>query len=232
MSKLSLNAGRLSGNKEVQTVATLAASIAHEIKNYLSAINICSELSSMQLENIRKKVKAADYVINNLQLQIKGVVTGKSDNKNFKRYSIAKNIKEALEGHPFKAGELELITLDITEDFEYNGDPALTAHLLYNLIRNALRAISIAGKGRVTINLKTGLRLNKLIFRDTATGIPKNVLPKIFTLFETQMKEQGGTGVGLAFTKTIMQSYGGDISCNSTEGECTEFVLSFPSVHK
>jgi signal transduction histidine kinase len=232
MSKLSLNAGRLSGNKEVQTVATLAASIAHEIKNYLSAINICSELSGMQLENIRKKVKAADYVINNLQLQIKGLVTGKTDTKNFRRYSIAKNIKEALEGYPFKAGELDLITLDIAEDFEYNGDPALTAHLLYNFIRNALRAVSIAGKGKVTIKLKPGLRVNKLVFRDTATGIPKKVLPKIFSLFETQMKEQGGTGVGLAFTKTIMQGYGGDISCDSVVGGYTEFVLSFPSIQK
>ena len=38
-----------------------------------------------------------------------------------------------------------------------------------------------------------------------------------------------GTGVGLAFCKTIMISYGGDIICNSIEGEYTEFVLSFSS---
>ena len=38
-----------------------------------------------------------------------------------------------------------------------------------------------------------------------------------------------GTGVGLACCKTIMIAYGGDIICNSIEGEYTEFVLSFSS---
>jgi signal transduction histidine kinase len=230
MSKLSLTAGHLSGNKEVQAVVTLSSSIAHEIRNYLAAISICAELSEMQLGNIRKKVKAADYLIGNLQLQIKGVITGKLDTKDFKRYSIAKNIEEVLEQYPFKEGERELITVEVGKDFEYEGNPVLTGHILYNLIKNALRAIKNAEKGSIVIRPESDAKFNKLIFRDTASGIAKEFLPKMFKLFESQMTAQGGTGVGLAFCKTIMTYYGGDIACDSVEGEYTEFMLNFPPV--
>jgi signal transduction histidine kinase len=228
MTKLSLTVGQLSSNKEVQTVATLASSIAHEVKNYLSAINICAELSEKQLINIRNKILTANYLIDNLQLQIRGVVAREPVTKNFKHYSIAKNIEEILDQYPFKKGERELIKLDLEQDFVYKGGFILTSHILFNLIKNALRAIENAGKGTITIKLKSEKNYNKLVFADTATGVDKNFLSKMFTLFESQKTAQGGTGVGLAFCKTIMNSYGGDISCDSVEGEYTKFTLTFP----
>jgi signal transduction histidine kinase len=228
MAKPSLTAGHLSGNKEVQTIATLSSNIAHEVKNYLAAINICAELSEMQLSKIMKTVRSADYLISNLLLQIKGIVTGEPSRKDFKRYSMARDINEAIEQYPFKEGERELITLDIVKDFEYEGNSVLTSHILYNLLKNALRAIMNADKGTIEIKLEVGVEFNKLIFRDTATGVAKEFLPKMFKLFESQATAQGGTGVGLAFCKNIMTSYGGDISCDSVEEKYTEFVLSFP----
>ncbi len=243
MAKHSLMAGRLSGNKEMETIVTLSSSIAHELKNYLSGIsicaelsegrlrdisNICAELSGGKLRNIRQRVKAADYLISNLQLQIKSMIAGKPSTEGFRRYSIAKNIKEALEQYPSDAGEKELIMVATTTDFDYVGNPVLTNHILYNLIKNSLRAIKNADKGKITIALELGKKFNKLIFRDTATGIPKEFLPKIFGLFESQMTSQGGTGIGLAFCKWVMQSYGGDIYCDSVEGKYAEFGLRFP----
>jgi signal transduction histidine kinase len=228
MSKSSLTAGQMSGNKEVQTVVTLASSIAHEIKNYLAAINICAELSENQLANIKKTVRSADYLIGNLQMQIKGVVTGKPGREGFKRCSIARDIEKVLEQYPFKTGERDLISAETAGDFEYTGNPSLTQHVLYNLIKNALQAIRSVDKGEITIKLKPGRKGNRIVFRDTATGIPEDFLPKIFELFKIQKAQQGGTGVGLAFCKTIMQSYGGDITCDSAEGEYTEFIMYFP----
>lgn len=246
MAKRSLIARHLSGNKEstkeMQNILTLSGSIAHELKNYLMGINICAELSESRLKditnicseitesklkNIRQRVKAASYLISNLQLQMKSIVTGKLSTEGFERYSMAKNIQEALEQYPFDAGEKELITVVATTDFNYVGNPVLTNHILYNLIKNSIRAIKNADKGKITITLELGKKFNTLIFRDTATGIPKDFLPKMFGLFESQMTAQGGTGVGLAFCKLVMQSYGGDISCDSVEGEYTEFVLKF-----
>ncbi len=64
----------------------------------------------------------------------------------------------------------------------------------------------------------------------TASGISKKFLPKVFTLFGSQMSFQGGTGIGLAFCKLIMRSYGGNITCSSIEGEYTGFILKFPKL--
>jgi signal transduction histidine kinase len=147
MSKSILTAGQMSGNKEVQTVATLASSISHELKNYLASINICTELSENQLAKIKKTVRSADYLIGNLQMQIKGVVSGKPDKEGFKRCSIAKDIEEVLAQYPFKTGERDLISVETTEDFEYTGNPSLTQHIVYNLIKNALQAIKSVDRG-------------------------------------------------------------------------------------
>jgi signal transduction histidine kinase len=216
--------------QEVETVAILSSIIAHEIKNYLAAIHICDKSFEIKVKEIKNRVKTASYLIGNLQLQIKRVITGKPDKKDFKQYSIAKDITEALEQYTFKDKELELITLGIDKGFKHLGNSILTKHILYNLIRNALRAIENAGKGEITIKFKSEIDSSKLIFRDTVMGIAKKFLPKIFTLFESQAIKQEGTGVGLAFCKLIMQSYGGDVSFNSVTGEYTEFVLSFPLI--
>lgn len=157
------------------------------------------------------------------------MVAGKPSTKGFKHYSIAKNIEEVLEQYPFKAGERELITV-APGDFKYIGNPVLTNHIFYNLIRNSLRAIQNSSKGSITVKFKSGVKFNELLFIDTASGIAKEFLPKIFELFESQMIAHGGTGVGLAFCKLTMKSYGGDINCESTEGEYTEFTLKFPSI--
>lgn len=230
MTRNSLTARRLHGNEKINTITTLSSSIAHELKNYLAAINICAELSESRIKDIREKVKAANYLINNLQLQIRGVVAGEPDVRDFKCYSIAKNIAEALEQYPFETDERKLVTMETTRDFEYNGNSTLTNHILYNLIKNSLRAIKNADKGRIIIKLEPGTKFNKLIFKDTATGIPKYFLSKVFQLFTSQMASQGGTGIGLAFCKMIMESYGGNITCDSIEGEYTAFTLKFPRV--
>jgi len=54
------------------------------------------------------------------------------------------------------------------------------------------------------------------------------MLPKIFDRFFSSTHH--GSGIGLAFCKLVMQAYGGNITCQSQQGEFTEFVLSFPVV--
>ena len=86
---------------------------------------------------------------------------------------MVKSVENALEYHPFKTGERDLITVNAANDFKYRGNTALTTHILYNLIRNSLRAIMSIDKGKITITLESDKNSNRLIFRDTASGIKK-----------------------------------------------------------
>jgi len=57
------------------------------------------------------------------------------------------------------------------------------------------------------------------------------VLPHIFTRFYTWSADRNqstGTGIGLAFCRSVMESFGGTIDCKSQLGEYTEFTLAFP----
>lgn len=63
--------------------------------------------------------------------------------------------------------------------------------------------------------------------KDTAKGAPPEVVENLFKSFYS--KRRGGTGLGLTFCKKIMNSFGGDITATSVEGEYMQFLLSFPA---
>jgi len=211
----------------INTLAILTSSISHDLKNDLATIKLCAESA---LITIKKRADKANNFLDTMRLQIESVVAGTPSGSDFKTCSIANNIDEVLKQYPFQDNERHLVIANLTNDFEYIGDHILTNHILSNLIKNSLRAIKNASKGEIIISLKYGDKFNKLTFRDTGLGIPKDFLPKVFELFASQSTSQGGTGVGLAYCAQIMQSYGGKISCESTEGEYTEFALEFPLV--
>ena len=74
--------------------------------------------------------------------------------------------------------------------------------------------------------------MNRLVFRDTGTGIPADVLPHIFTRYYAWPKHGRGvvetTGVGLSFCREVVNAFGGRIDCRSQPGEYTEFSIAFP----
>jgi|GEM_PF-5756490 len=192
------------------------------------------------LRTIKKVVKDTNYLIGNLLMQIKSIAKGSDsiiNKKNFTRCSIAKSIEEVFTNYPFEENEKQLLKYEgnNTANFEYTGNKVLTDHILFNLVKNALSSIRHAEKGTITVRLETSGAYNKLIFIDTALGIAEEHLHKIFNQFESNATTQNqeseiGIGLGLAFCKMIMQSYSGDIICNSKQGEYTEFVLKFPRI--
>ncbi len=116
-------------------------------------------------------------------------------------------------------------------DFKFMGNSTLIMHVIMNLIKNAIFYILKAGKGEIIIWLERHDKHNEIHFKDTGTGISPQVLPHIFDSFFTT-ESSTGTGVGLAFSKMVMQSHQGKIECLSEEGEYTEFILSFPKLDK
>ncbi len=125
--------------------------------------------------------------------------------------------------------ERGLVHWDAAHDIEFRGSELLVVHILFNLFKNALRYIARARKGEIFIHLEASPSGGKLIFRDTGSGIPPEVLPHIFTRFNSSsVFDVLGSGIGLAFCQDAMRAIGGSIKCSSVEGQYTEFVLTFP----
>ncbi|MBI3249464.1 MAG: GAF domain-containing protein [Deltaproteobacteria bacterium] len=93
-----------------------------------------------------------------------------------------------------------------------------------NVMRNALQAMPDGGMLTVTTR---GLGCQALVsIGDTGGGIPKHVLPTIFTPFVSHRLQ--GTGLGLSITRQIVIEHEGHLSVDTTEGQGTTFTFSLP----
>lgn len=236
--------------KEVKDEATkfiqkLAGSITHAIRTPLAIIGINTNLlernrclattneadknAEKYIKTIKYAIKLTSCIIDDTLVMIRTLFTKQPPNDEFQHLSIMESIQNALETYPFLNQEQTQVNLlNTSNDFIYYGDKILTQHILFNLIKNALCSIKEAGKGSITIELKTGIINNSLILTDTGLGISQHSIPKIFEQFENKKD----TGLGLAFCKTVMQFYGGSIRCTSELGKYATFTLNFPAITK
>ena len=142
--------------------------------------------------------------------------------------SILQCVETSLDEYSLRDSDKKLISVEIKDDFKFYGNSLMIKHVLFNLLKNALHYLKAANKGKITIWTETGSKVNRLYFEDTGKGIPKDYLPHIFNQFFT--RTAFGSGVGLAFCKMVMTKLGGDITCESVEGDYTRFILTFPTL--
>jgi PAS domain S-box-containing protein len=99
--------------------------------------------------------------------------------------------------------------------------------ILVNLIGNAVDAIG-SSEGTITIDVFPSEDRLVCAVRDTGSGIPPDVLDKIFQPFFTTKPEDKGTGLGLPVAREIVKSYGGTLAVNSQVGTGTTFQFDLP----
>ncbi len=139
--------------------------------------------------------------------------------------SMATCLGEAIERYPFSSDKIRAL-VRWEGDFIFMGSKLLMQHVLFNLLKNALYAISVSLRGDISIRAETGAQWHYLYVMDTAKGMSTKQLSRLFEHFYTTTFM--GTGIGLSFCKLVMNRFGGDIRCESKEGEYTQFILSFP----
>ncbi len=108
------------------------------------------------------------------------------------------------------------------------GSDTLLIHVVFNLLKNSLKAIEAKGHGTIDIIVTQDAHLVRIEFRDTGIGIAKALLPFIFFPFVTGGNNMHGTGIGLAFSKLAIEGLGGSIVCQSEEGNGTTFLITLP----
>lgn len=166
-----------------------------------------------------------------LDMMLASIKMDQIDKTSFAQHNLGHCLNEAIERYTYDRQDRERIVVNVTEDqeFRFYGSDTLLILVLFNLLKNALYAIKVAGKGEIQIWTVRGPSINRLYFRDTGTGIAGDALPNIFDGFFTT-KQSGGTGVGLTFCHRVMASFGGRIRCDSIAGQYTTFTLEFPMV--
>ena len=249
---------RLVAREKLMAARALASSIAHEMRTpllgirldagktgehlgHLSAVNGWArargcdgslsdgDMASVSgaLRRIAEHAAAANLVIDMLLTNLKDE---NYSQERTKPYAIAGTIDQALGRFYFRPGERELITVRVHHDFVYEGVEVLMIHVIFNLVKNALRAIAAAGTGHIVIEARTAQAGHLLSVSDTGRGIEPVELPYIFVPFVTGHAETGGAGIGLSFCRRVLEGFDGSISCSSELGKGTTFEIRLPVI--
>jgi signal transduction histidine kinase len=125
---------------------------------------------------------------------------------------------------------------------EFHSEPAPPAlvcgneiqQVLLNLLTNSRQAMPRGGRVFIRVAPDAGNGSVDLTVRDTGAGIPADVLPRIFDRYFTtkngpDSSGKGGTGVGLAACREIIEAHQGKIRVESTVGVGTAFTLKLPA---
>jgi signal transduction histidine kinase/DNA-binding response OmpR family regulator len=112
--------------------------------------------------------------------------------------------------------------------------PEQLLSIAHNLLSNAVKFIPSGGRVTMRADLSGFENQESLVLSvaDSGAGIPAADLPFIFDRFfqagNTEHSKTGGTGIGLALTKELVQAMGGDIQVESEMGKGTVFTLRLP----
>jgi signal transduction histidine kinase len=220
-------------SEHLASLGTLAASVAHEIRNPLTALDINVQLLGESLAEARAAGDAGRYlrVIETELRRLDAIV------ENFIRFARPTPLERA----PVALERLVEETLALVAPecrrhrvrLERRGLDGAGASVLategelqqalLNVILNAIQAMPEGGT--LGVSLERGPAEARVTVRDTGPGIPAAAQDRIFELFFTT--REGGTGLGLPIAKKILEAHGGGVAFE-TSNAGTAFTLSLP----
>ncbi|HLI22542.1 MAG TPA: ATP-binding protein, partial [Stellaceae bacterium] len=220
--------------ERLSALGQLTATVAHELRNPLSAIRntvyTFKELAGSKgvnldrpIERIERSVGRCDRIISEL-LDYTRVRELRRSTAPFDTW-----LEEVLNDQKLPEG-VALVRNFTAPGHAVSFDAERMRQVVINLIDNAAQAMTSAAQpsSNNRIVVTTAARFNgfELVIGDNGPGIPADVLPRIFEpLFSTK---SFGTGLGLPMVKQVIEQHGGTVEVTSTQGKGTKVTVRLP----
>jgi nitrogen fixation/metabolism regulation signal transduction histidine kinase len=215
-------------------IGLLSQSIAHEIKNPLNFI-------SLSIDHIKEAYKLGDIKqsekLDSLLLNMKNEVLrvskfsesflelGKPLELNRQKTDMGRLIGDVIELVSSKAQKDNInINAELNVQLELDVDPEFIKTCLYNIIINSFQAMPDGGN--LSIVTKIINQSFSISIEDTGAGVPESRRGKVFDPFYTT--KANGLGIGLAFTKKVIEEHSGKVAFQSIEGKGSTVTLTLP----
>ncbi len=217
----------------------MAASLAHDLANGLSAIlqythgaNRRAERGTLTVENayecIQDIEEQAHYMRDVLMMIQQFVRTRTSERVPVRLPAIIEQ-SELLMRSKFRQKCVQLERIHTADIPPVLADPAQITLVLVNLMLNAMQAmlkVRLDGR-RITISLQNDEpEFVEVSVRDQGPGIPPEMIEKVFEKFFTTKED--GLGLGLAFSRAYIEQHGGRLWCETEPGQGCNFCFTLP----
>jgi PAS domain S-box-containing protein len=217
----------------------MAASIGHELNNYLTIISNNAELMDINIKRDEMdKAKAnSQQVVENVS-KIKRFTDSLMDFSKMETEMVKYDIKHLVENLLFSIKtqrKFKSVTIDQSFESdlpEISIDVGQIQQVLLNLINNAVDSIQGVDQKEIGISCRFDYdrQLMEISVRDNGKGMSPEVQEKIFQAHFTTKAE--GHGLGLSNSRKIIINHGGEIKVKSAEGQGTTFTILLPQNHK
>ncbi|HMN67769.1 MAG TPA: ATP-binding protein [Bdellovibrionales bacterium] len=217
--------------EKMSAIGHLAGHIAHKLNNPLTGIRSLTQVLLTEtppdgqvhqdLSEVERASARCQGIINNLLDFSKGGLEQKVQVMDLNEIA-----RKTL---PFLKSATGRFRSDIQfsqEELPVKVEPHLMQQVIFNLVNNACQAMS--EKGEIAVHTRRNKSWALLEVRDTGPGINAELLEKIFEPFFTTKKEGEGTGLGLSLSRDFVRQFGGDLECESNQGEGAVFRVRLP----
>ena len=230
-----MNETRLRRSESLASMTTMAAGIAHEIKNPLAAMKIHLHLMRKTLktkgfidsDGAERYLSVLDEEIDHLnKIAVDFLFAVRPMNIELRLGSIESVVNDLI---TFLSPEADEKNIEVVSDVEkflprIEMDSRYLRQSLLNIVENAFAAMP--GGGRLTISVKLDGNFEIITIKDTGTGIDEEHLSKIFEPYFTT--KASGTGLGLTVVYKVIKEHRGDIFVASEPGKGTVFTIKLP----
>jgi signal transduction histidine kinase len=207
----------LASRESLAAVGEFAASLAHEVRNPLTAIRIDlqmveegltedSELWEPQQRALREVTRLDETVSRALSVARSGRIRARPIDL---REPIQAAVEAAAPTFESRGARLNVPIIDSA--VPVSGDPAALEQLFLNLLRNSAESLGSEGSATVSVSESGGYAL--VTIHDDGPGIPAEALERVFEPFFSTRPE--GTGLGLPIARRIAAAHGGALELHS-----------------
>lgn len=236
----------ISDRKKMDTLKNeFISTVNHELRTPLTAISGSLSLMKMKLKNkiedktfnlielSSRNTKKLVGIVNDL-LDMEKIAAGKMEyaievlNLNdLTQKTIEDNMGFALEH------DIELVLNKSSSELQVKVDQMRYQQAVTNLISNAIKFSP--KKQTVTVSIYQENNYARVCVEDKGPGIPESYASKIFDKFSqidgSSKRKEGGTGLGLNITQSIIIAFGGDVFYDTILGEGSKFYIQLPLVN-
>jgi signal transduction histidine kinase len=234
---------RANQTERLISLGTLAAGLAHELRNPLVSIQTFASLLAEAGDNAPVPQEFKATVVRDVK-RIVGIVENVSAFAANNRVSfgwvaldeVVRQAREIVDADAVEAGVA--IETEFSPTAPVYGNQNQILQVVINLLNNAVQALRGRAEARVVVGMNS-LRMDDgcegvaLTIADNGPGIDPAILPRVFEPFTTtkdtgRRDRKGGMGLGLAIVKRIVDGHGGHIEVASTQGAGTRFTVYLP----